>query len=282
MFVLVEHLVFALRHRTTDNQRSTRVVYQHGVHLVHDGEVMPALHQVQRGGRHVIAQVVETELVVRTKGDVACVGFASFVGIGAVLVDTIHRQSVEHIERSHPLRVALRQIVVHRNHMHTLVRQCVKEHGQRSHQRFSFTRRHLGYLTLVKHYAANQLHIIVHHVPCYLVSSCRPMVVVNSLVALNLHEVEARVCREIAVLLRRRNHYRLVLRKATRRALHDGKRLRQYLQEYGLVVLFYLLLEAIHLVVHFLAFVYLQPFYRCFQFNNFLLLACHALLYHSH
>ena len=243
---------------------------------------MPALHQIQRRGRHVITQVVKTELIVRTKRNIASVGFAALVRVGVVLVNTIHCQSVEHIQRTHPLRVALCQIIVHRYHMHALMRQRVQKHRQRCHQRLTFTRRHLGYLTLVKHHAAYQLHIIVHHIPSYLIAAGCPVVMINRLIALYLHKIEARICCKIAVLLRRRNFYRLMLCKPPRRTLHDGKRLWQNLQQHVLVVLFNLLLKAIHLVIHFLALVYLKPFYRGFQLTDFLLLTCHALLYHSH
>ena len=42
--VLLEELVVALRHGTGDDERRTRIVDQHGVHLVDDGVVVLALH----------------------------------------------------------------------------------------------------------------------------------------------------------------------------------------------------------------------------------------------
>ena len=56
-----------------NNQRGTRFVDEDGVHLVDDGEIVPALHFVFLIDDHVVAQVVEAELVVRTIGNVGIV-----------------------------------------------------------------------------------------------------------------------------------------------------------------------------------------------------------------
>ena len=59
--------------RTGDDQRRPRFVDQDAVDLVHDRELMPALHVVRELELHVVAEVVEPELVVRAVGDVAAV-----------------------------------------------------------------------------------------------------------------------------------------------------------------------------------------------------------------
>ena len=63
-FVLVEHLVVTLGHRTGDDERRTGIVDEHRVNLVDNGIVMFALHHVLRRHGHVVAQIVETEFVV--------------------------------------------------------------------------------------------------------------------------------------------------------------------------------------------------------------------------
>ena len=68
---------------------------------------MGALHKVFRIHGHVVAQIVETELVVRTEGNVGQVSPTARLAVGLVLVDAIHAQTVEHVERPHPFRVAL-------------------------------------------------------------------------------------------------------------------------------------------------------------------------------
>ena len=72
--VFLEHLVVALGHRTRDDERGTGIVNQHRVNLVDDGIVVGALHKVCRRDGHVVAQVVETELVVGTECDVGLIG----------------------------------------------------------------------------------------------------------------------------------------------------------------------------------------------------------------
>ena len=54
-----------------DDQRGAGFVDQDRVHLVHDGEDVPALDHVLHPVLHVVAQVVEAELVVGAVGDVA-------------------------------------------------------------------------------------------------------------------------------------------------------------------------------------------------------------------
>ncbi len=278
VLVLVEHLVLALGHRTADNQRRTCVVNQDGVHLINDGEVMSALHKVERRGSHIVTQIVETELVVGTERDVAVVSTAAFVAVGFVLVDTINGQAMEHIDRSVPFRVTLCQIVVHRNHMHALVGQRIEENGQRGNKRLPLTRSHLGDLTLMEYNTADELHVIVHHIPCNLVAAGSPVVVIDGLVAVYLHEVEARVSSEVLVLLGSRNNHGLVLRKAVRSRFDDGKRLGKHLVENGLVVGLNLLFETIYLVIYFLALLYLERLDTCFQIFDFLFLVCYTRL----
>ena len=48
-----------------DNERRPRLVYEYGVDLVDDGEGVPALHHLALVYRHIVAQIVEAELVIR-------------------------------------------------------------------------------------------------------------------------------------------------------------------------------------------------------------------------
>ncbi len=208
---------------------------------------MPPLYQIERRGRHIIAQVVETELVVRTESNVARISTTTLVAVGAILIDAIHSQSVEHIERTHPLGVALGEVVVHCYDMHALVRQRIEEHRQRCHQRLTLTGRHLGYLSLVEYHAAYQLHIVVHHIPAHLVAARSPRGMIDSLVAVNIHKVVTAVGSEVFVLLRCRYHNRIVLGKAACGRFHNRKGFGQHLIQHRLIVLFYLLFEFVYL-----------------------------------
>jgi len=60
--------------RAGNDQWGSRLVDQDGVDLVDDREVVATLHEILEGPRHVVAQIVETELVVGAVGDVGQVG----------------------------------------------------------------------------------------------------------------------------------------------------------------------------------------------------------------
>jgi hypothetical protein len=74
-----------------DDQRRASLVDEDGVHFVHDGEVMAALHLLLLAGGHaVVAQVIEAELAVRAVGDVAAVLLGADVA-GLVVLDNSRR-----------------------------------------------------------------------------------------------------------------------------------------------------------------------------------------------
>ena len=245
--ILFEHLYIALGHGTADDERCTGVVDQHGVYLVDDGIVVGALHQVGRRHCHVVAQIVEAELVVRAEGDVGLVGLAACCGVGLVLVDTVDGESVEHIERSHPLRVALGQVVVDGHHVHAVAGQCVKEDGQCSHEGLTLAGGHLGNLALMEHHAAEELHVVVHHLPFQVVAAGCPVVVVDGLVAIDGDKVLARVAGQFAVEVVGRDDGLLVLCEAACRLLDDGIDLGHHLVEGLLVFLEGLFLYLVYL-----------------------------------
>ena len=57
--------------RTGNDERRPRFVDEDAVDFVHDGELVSALDVLREVELHVVAQVVEAELVVRAVGDVA-------------------------------------------------------------------------------------------------------------------------------------------------------------------------------------------------------------------
>ena len=228
--VLLEHLVVALGHGSRDDERRPGVVDQHGVDLVDDGEMVLALHEVLGRRSHVVAQVVEAVFVVGSERDVGHVSLAAGVGVGLRVVDAGHRQTVELVHRAHPLGVALGEVVVHRHHVHALLGQRVEEYGERRHEGLALARRHLGDLALVEHHAAEQLHVVVDHVPFRVVAAGEPVCRVNGLVALDGDEILRR--RQVAVEVVCRHHDRLVLCETARRILHNGECLGKDLVEH--------------------------------------------------
>jgi hypothetical protein len=145
-----------------NDQRRARFVDQDRVHFVDDGEIQAALHALTGRVDHVVAQVVETELVVGAVGDVCRVG--SLLGIMVHLrqVDA-DGQAEETVQAAHPLGVAGRQVVVDRNDMHALAGNGIEVGRQRADQRLAFTGAHFGDLAVVQHHAADHLDVEVAH-----------------------------------------------------------------------------------------------------------------------
>src|SRR5699024_7260695 len=75
----VELLIFlrfsVFGHRAGDDERRTSLVNQNGVKLINDSKVMVTLYQLVGIGYHIVAQIVETKLVVGAIGNVGAVGF---------------------------------------------------------------------------------------------------------------------------------------------------------------------------------------------------------------
>ena len=111
---------------------------------------------------HVVAKIIEAELVIRTVGYVAGVGLFTFDVVHIVL-DNTDRQAEELVDLAHPLSVACCEIIVDRNDVNAASGEAVKIRGKRGYKRFTFTRTHLGDTALVQGDAADHLHVKVPH-----------------------------------------------------------------------------------------------------------------------
>ena len=145
-----------------DDERSTCLVDEDRVHFVDDGIVVAALHAILDLKLHVVAQVVEAKLVICPIGDVGRVGGSPLIVV-EVVDDYADRETEELVYFAHPLGVALGQIIVHRDHMHSVSGERVEIAAEGRHQRFALTGFHLGDLALVQHHGADQLHVKVAH-----------------------------------------------------------------------------------------------------------------------
>ena len=101
--VLEVHRVVVVADRSGDDQRRARLVDEDGVHFVDDGEDVTSLNALRWRLHHVVAQVVEAELVVRTVRDVAEIGVATLFGARLGVVDTADRQAEIVVDVTHPL-----------------------------------------------------------------------------------------------------------------------------------------------------------------------------------
>ena len=236
---------------------------------------MFSLHKIGRRDCHVVPQIVEAELVVRSESDVSLICFSPLRRVGFVFVDTIDRQSVEHIEWSHPLRVTFCQIVVDGHHVNTVPGECIEEYGQCGYERLTFTCSHLGDFSLMQHDSSEQLDVIVYHLPLEQVSSSRPLVVINSLVALNRDEVVCRVCREFAVKFGCCDNRLFVFSKSACRLFDDRKSHRHHFVKGILIFVECFLFQFVYAVENFLTLLdgcvldgcfeglYFFPFFGC-------------------
>ena len=150
----------ALLGRARDDQRRAGLVDEDRVDLVDDGEGVPALHALLLRPRHVVAEEVEAELVVRAVGDVRAVGRAALVGrhLG---VDGADGHAEEAVDTAHPLRVALGEVVVGGDDVDPEPGDGVEVRGQRRHQRLALAGPHLGDVALVQGRPTHELDVEV-------------------------------------------------------------------------------------------------------------------------
>ena len=150
----------ALLRGAGDDQRGAGLVDEDRVDLVDDREGVTALHALGLRPGHVVAQEVEAELVVGAVGDVGLVGRAPLGGRHA-REDGADLETEEAVHAAHPLRVALRQVVVDRDDVHALLGDRVEVRGQRRDQGLALAGAHLGDVALVQGGAAHELHRVV-------------------------------------------------------------------------------------------------------------------------
>ena len=163
-----------------DDQRGPGLVDEDVVHLVHDRERPLALHPLVELIDHVVAQVVEAELVVGAVGDIGRVRLATrdrakvdqplvgrriagLVQVGRVVRDHAHRQAQEVVRGAHPLGVAPGEVVVHRDDVGAAAGQAVERGGEGRDQGLALARAHLGDPALVEHDGAHQLDVVLAH-----------------------------------------------------------------------------------------------------------------------
>ncbi len=140
--------VFVFFGGTRNDQRRARFVDEDRVDFVDDREHEAALHFVVEAEREIVAQVVEAEFVVGAVGDVAAIGGA-LLGRVLLVLDDADGEPQEAIDRTHPVRVALREVLVDGDDVHALTRERVEVGGQRRHQRLAFAGAHLGDAAIV-------------------------------------------------------------------------------------------------------------------------------------
>ena len=139
-----------------DDERRSCLIDEDRVDLVDHREEVSALDGLLERPRHVVAQVVEAELVVGAVGDVAVVRGLALVG-RHLRVDDADREAEEAVDTAHGLGVALREVVVDRDDVDALAGERVEVGGQRADQRLALTGLHLGDVAEMKRGTAHEL-----------------------------------------------------------------------------------------------------------------------------
>jgi hypothetical protein len=155
-----EVLVGVLLGGSGDDERCPRLVDKDAVHLVDDREVQLALDVVAEPELHVVAEVVEPELVVLTVGDVAAVGGLA-LGIVEVVDDAAHGQAEEVVDPAHPLGVAAGEVVVHGHDVDAASAERIEVARQRGGEGLALAGAHLGDAPLVEEHPADELDVEV-------------------------------------------------------------------------------------------------------------------------
>ncbi len=148
------------RRRARDDERGARLVDEDRVDLVDDREVVAALHELLGAPRHVVAQVVEAELVVRAVRDVGGVLLAA-LGRRLAGEDAARGQTQEPVHAAHEAALVLGQVVVDRDDVDALAGERVEVRGRRRDERLALTGLHLGDVAEVQGRATHELHVEV-------------------------------------------------------------------------------------------------------------------------
>ena len=145
-----------------DDEGGAGLVDENGVDFVDDAVVVAALDLIAEFELHVVAEVVEAELVVGAVGDVGGVGFAA-LGIVEVVDDDADGETEEAVDFAHPLGVAFGEVVVDGDDVDAAAGEGIEIAGQGGDEGFAFAGLHLGDLSGVEDDATDELNVEVAH-----------------------------------------------------------------------------------------------------------------------
>jgi hypothetical protein len=148
--------------RARDDQRGPGLVDQDRVDLVDDRVVQRPLRLQLARRLHVVAEVVEAELVVGAVGDVAAVDVLSLAGIH-VRLDGADGQAEAVVERAHPLGVAAGEVVVDGDDVDALAFERIQISGQGRDEGLPLAGDHLGDVAAVEDHPAHELDVVMPH-----------------------------------------------------------------------------------------------------------------------
>ena len=144
--------------RAGDDERRARLVDQDRVDLVDDGVGKRPLDHVVEPELHVVAQVVEAELVVGPVGHIGGIGDSTLL-IRESVDDAAHGEPQELVDLAHPLGVPAGEIIVDRDHVAAFAGQRVQIHRQGRYQGLALAGLHFGDRAPVEDNAAHELDV---------------------------------------------------------------------------------------------------------------------------
>ncbi len=147
----VDGLVAARQH-----QWRARLVNQQGVRFIHQHGVEPPQHPLGGGRDQLIAEEVEADLLGAGVSDVGPVGLPPRSG-GQVVGDPGGAQPEQAVDRRHPARVALGQVVVEGPDVHALARGHEEHHGGHGGERLALAGLHLDHPPLGQRHTSDDL-----------------------------------------------------------------------------------------------------------------------------
>ena len=141
-----------------DDERGPRFVDKNRVDLVHDGVVERPLNPHLGPNGHVVAQIVEPELVVGAVGDVGAVAHLA-LGRAHIVLDQPDGHPEKLVDWAHPFLVAPGQVIVHGDQVHPVAGQRVEVDGHGGDEGLAFARHHLRDAALMQNNPADNLDV---------------------------------------------------------------------------------------------------------------------------
>ena len=159
---LIIDLIFALLHGPAYDEGSPGFIDQDAVHFIHDGIKMFPVDALLGIKLHIVAQVVESELIIRAIGNIAFVGLFPLRIIHPVDNDS-HTESQGVINYTHPVGIPLCQVIVDRNQVNPPTRQGIQIERECCGKSLSLTGFHFSNFPVVKNHSSDKLCIKVPH-----------------------------------------------------------------------------------------------------------------------
>ncbi len=110
--------------RSGYDQRRSGFIHENTIYLVDDCIVQIPLYHLLRRNNHIVTQIVKTIFIVRTKRYITAIGKFALRKIH-IMRNEPHRKSEKMVQMPHPLTIALRQVIIDRDHVNALARQRI-------------------------------------------------------------------------------------------------------------------------------------------------------------